>query len=120
MGRSFVDKMNRIVSSYGIPKKYIEIEFTESAIFDNEEIFISILNDLHEKGFSVSMDDFGSGFSSLGLLKNISVDVLKIDKSFFDDNSDLRKAKIIISSIFTMATQLSPPFVIVLVLRASR
>lgn len=72
-----------LTEQHSIPNEYIEIELTESTIFNNEEALGKLLHELHEVGFPLSMDDFGTGYSSLGLLKNHPVNVLKIDKLFF-------------------------------------
>ncbi len=103
---SFVSKINEIANSYSIPKKYIEIELTESIIFNNEEVLKKLINDLHTAGFSLSMDDFGTGYSSLGLLKNLPVDVVKIDRSFFIDNTHKSRSKAVIESVMQMAKKL--------------
>ncbi|MEG2074670.1 MAG: EAL domain-containing protein, partial [Angelakisella sp.] len=78
----FVDDIAAIVQEYNVPTHLIEIELTESTMLDNEDVLINMLTHLHEHGFTLSMDDFGSGYSSLGLLKNLPVDVIKLDRSF--------------------------------------
>ena len=103
---SFVNKINEIVDSYEIPRRFIEIELTETSIYKNEDLVVSVLDKIHEEGYIVSIDDFGSGYSSLGLLKNMHVDVLKIDRSFFDSTRFPEKASTIISSVFSMAKKL--------------
>lgn len=95
-----------IVDSYDIPRSYIEIELTESAMFDNEEAMSNVLESLHEEGFTLSMDDFGTGYSSLGLLKNLPVDVIKIDRSFFIDSKFKTRARTVIENVMQMAKRL--------------
>ncbi len=102
----FAEVLLEITSRYNIPRKHIEIELTESVIFDNEELLKKLLNDLHEAGFTLSMDDFGSGYSSLGLLKNLPVDVVKIDRSFFTDDMNKTRATAVIESVMLMAKKL--------------
>ncbi len=102
----FAETLLEIISRYNIPHKHIEIELTESAIFDNEELLKKLLNDLHNAGFTLSMDDFGSGYSSLGLLKNLPVDVVKIDRSFFTDDINKARATAVIESVMLMAKKL--------------
>lgn len=102
----FVEHLSSIANHYGIPKNLIEIELTESTIFNNEDVLVDLLNRLHEVGFTLSMDDFGTGYSSLGLLKNLPVDVLKIDKGFFDQNRYESRAKTVIQSVIQMAKKL--------------
>ncbi len=103
---NFVEQVEEIVNNYAVPKKYIEIELTESTIFNNEDILLNILNNLHEAGFTLSMDDFGTGYSSLGLLKNLPVDVIKIDRGFFDNNRFKSRSKTVIASVMKMAKEL--------------
>ncbi len=102
----FAETLLEITSRYGIPRKHIEIELTESVIFDNEELLKKLLNDLHDVGFTLSMDDFGSGYSSLGLLKNLPVDVVKIDRSFFTDDMNNKRATAVIESVMLMTKKL--------------
>lgn len=104
---NFVSRVVEIANQYRIPKKYLELEFTETVIFNNEDTLVKIITKLHEEGFSVSMDDFGTGYSSLGLLKNLSVDVIKMDRSFFLDSSDNARAKSVIECVMQMAKRLN-------------
>ncbi len=72
----------KIVDKYQVPHDVIELELTESAFFDDKDTLLSTVRKLRESGFSVSMDDFGAGYSSLNSLKELSLDVLKIDADF--------------------------------------
>lgn len=103
---SFVSQLEELADRFHVPKKYLEIELTESVILDNEELLEDLLNNLHSLGFKLSMDDFGIGYSSLGLLKNLPVDVVKIDRSFFVNNRYKSRAKIVIESVMGMAKKL--------------
>ena len=102
----FVKRLSRIADEYGVPKKYLEIELTETAIVGNEAAFKKVLDQLHGEGFALSMDDFGSGYSSLGLLKDLLVDVIKIDRAFFAGSSDKERANTVIRNIIKMADEL--------------
>ncbi len=102
----FVQELSRIADEYGVPKKYLEIELTETAIVGNEDILKRVLSELHKEGFTLSMDDFGSGYSSLGLLKDLVVDVIKIDRAFFADSNDQARANTVIRHIIKMANEL--------------
>ncbi len=106
LNNRFVEDVEDIVNKYSIPKKYIELELTESTIINNEELLQDIFQQFHENGFCLSIDDFGTGYSSLGLLKNLCVDVIKMDKSFFDNNKYEDKAKTVILNVMNMARQL--------------
>ncbi len=103
---TFVDEIISISDEYGVPRSYLEIELTESTIFDNEEVLEDILYRLHNAGFTLSMDDFGSGYSSLGLLKNLPVDVIKFDRAFFSNNRYKSRARTVIESVVQMAKEL--------------
>lgn len=102
----FVEELCEIADSYQVPHEYLEIELTESAVFENIELIVKLVDELHEAGFTMSMDDFGSGYSSLALLKEIKVDVLKIDKAFFGHTADSHRSHVVLSNVFTMAQQL--------------
>ena len=103
---SFLRELCGIVDEYNVPREYIEIEFTESVVFNNDEVFTDIFIRLRNEGFAISMDDFGTGYSSLGMLKNIPVDVIKMDRSFFTDLNDHKRAETVISHVMSMARSL--------------
>lgn len=102
---SFLSDVCEVVDRYNIPRELIEVEFTESVSEGNQQTFVDMFEKLHKQGFTLSMDDFGTGYSSLGLLKNIPVDVVKMDKSFFSivKDEDASRTEAIISSVITMA-----------------
>ncbi|MEG2652341.1 MAG: GGDEF domain-containing phosphodiesterase [Ruthenibacterium sp.] len=104
--RNFVKELCSIVDNVGISRGLIEIEITETAIYDNIDALSEILTDLHKSGFTMSMDDFGSGYSSLGLLKDLPVDIIKMDRSFFVNQKDEKRSKIVVGSIIKMAEEL--------------
>ncbi|MBR0033334.1 MAG: GGDEF domain-containing protein [Treponema sp.] len=93
-----------IASKYQIAPSKIEIELTESLMMDNKERLLKAMNEIKKVGFEISVDDFGSGFSSLGLLKDIPANVIKLDKSFLGSESE--REHIIIKSVITMAKDL--------------
>lgn len=103
--RNLVDHYQTILDEAGIPPQLIGLEFTESAMFDNEEILRNTVDRLHDMGMKVLIDDFGVGYSSMMSLKVIPVDILKVDKSFIDSIGDERGNKIVIS-IIEFATSL--------------
>ena len=73
-----------IVDEYGVNHSLIDFEITESADFADVQYLIKVLKDLKAEGFKISMDDFGTGYSSMALLKDMPLDIIKIDKSFID------------------------------------
>lgn len=103
---NFINKLCEIVDESGIERKYIEIEITETVIYDHMDTLENLLMNLHKSGFTMSIDDFGSGYSSLGMLKNLPADVIKLDRSFFLDQKDTTRSKIVVGSIIEMATAL--------------
>lgn len=103
----FVKRYTKIKEKYDIPDGYLELEFTESIVFENLEILRKIVMTLKKVGFSCSIDDFGSGYSSLNILKNLPMDTLKLDKLFFNDSENLERDKALISSVVTMSRALN-------------
>lgn len=104
----FLDKFQAVRQRYGLPDGAIEFELTESMFFDREhnERIKKGIRQMHEMGFRCSMDDFGSGYSSLGILKEFDVDVIKMDRSFFLDMGS-EKARDIIRSVVELAAKLN-------------
>lgn len=102
----FVIQLCEIADRVGIERKYLEIEITETAILDNIDSMEVILSDIHDSGFTMSMDDFGSGYSSLGMLKDLHVDVIKMDRSFFVDQKDLERSKSVVGCVIQMAAEI--------------
>ncbi len=100
---NFAKEIADIANQHNIPCEYLEIELTESAAIENEEIIESFFKTLHDFGFKISIDDFGSGYSSLGLLKDMQVDTLKLDRSFFFQKEEGTRSEHVINSIIKMA-----------------
>nr|WP_319487622.1 EAL domain-containing protein [uncultured Caproiciproducens sp.] len=105
----FVDSIREPLIRYGIPPDLIELELTESAIFNNIQLFVTLVEQLHSIGFHLSMDDFGTGYSSLNTLKCLKLDILKLDRGFFvvSDKQEQRRSEIIVNNIILMAKQLN-------------
>ena len=95
-----------IVDKYGVPHQYIDLELTESACFDDMDVLVNTIVTLRSMGFPVSMDDFGSGYSSLNLLKELPFDTLKIDGEFFRHVTDLNRANLVVQNIIDLAKAL--------------
>lgn len=96
-----------LLDRFSIDARLLQVEITESAIAHNMDVVEETIRDLHARGIAVLMDDFGSAYSSLNMLKDINVDALKLDMKFVDLNADnAAKGLKIIESVIDMAYQL--------------
>lgn len=102
----YIWRLREIVDKYGIPYEYIELELTESVFTENADLMLRIMQKLHEIGFKLSIDDFGSGYSSLNMLKDIPADVVKIDREFFNGTVNSQKGRAVISTVVDLAKNL--------------
>ena len=103
----FVDTLRKYCEEYDIETKYFEIEITESAAYENINILMNVFSKIKAAGFHVSIDDFGTGYSSLNMLKDLPVDVLKIDRSFLtEDANEEENASKIIGCVVSLASSL--------------
>lgn len=100
----FLDAFESIRQRYDVPPELLEFELTERVAFESLELLRGVVDDVHERGFRCSMDDFGSGYSSLNVLKEIPVDVLKIDREFFMNDSP--RACHVVESVVELAKKL--------------
>ena len=114
LGQSnFIERIEAVAQKYNIAHSLLELEILESVSFNNGEGLTGFLKKIKNRGFKISIDDFGSGYSSLGLLKNMPIDTLKIDRSFFSDwqrevyTVEETKEKSIVRSIIEMAQGLN-------------
>ena len=78
----FLSDYVTVWSRYGFPAELLEFEITEGLVFENTQYLNEVTARIHELGFRVSMDDFGSGYSSLNMLKDVDIDVIKLDRKF--------------------------------------
>lgn len=104
--KNHVNKLGQIVEKYKITPNLIELELTETAVVKDIKRAKQAEKDVHSLGFVVSMDDFGVGYSSFYMLKNINIDILKIDKSFSDEVMEDKRGRIILESIIDMSKKL--------------
>lgn len=96
-----------IVDKYQVPHNVIELELTESAFFDDKEVLLGTVKKLRAAGFIVSMDDFGAGYSSLNSLKELQLDVLKLDADFFRGEDAEDRGMLIVSEVIDLAKKLN-------------
>jgi EAL domain-containing protein (putative c-di-GMP-specific phosphodiesterase class I) len=101
-----VQAISDLVDASGFPRSMIRIEITESAFMKNQEFLKREVARFRESGFQVWMDDFGSEYSTLNLLQDLDVDLIKLDMQFMRSSSDSGKNLIIVSSIIDMAKQM--------------
>ncbi len=101
-----VEFLETKIRQYKCPKNLFHLEITESALMDNTEHIMTQIEKLRQNGFEVWMDDFGSGFSSLNLLKNYQFDLVKIDMDFLSEFDESENDKIILKHIVSMIKNL--------------
>ena len=102
------EQIRDIVDKEGAPHHLIEIELTESAFFDDKNAMVETISRLKSYGFAVSMDDFGSGYSSLNSLKDMPLDVLKLDAEFFrGEAADTERGEVVVSEAIKLAKSLN-------------
>ena len=108
--KSFADDYCNYIKEIQIPADLVELEITESAFFEEIDLFRSTIEKLRNFGFRILMDDFGTGYSSLMMLHSVPIDVIKLDKSFIDDYTD-EKGSSIIQCVLNLASMLKLPVV---------
>ena len=96
----------RIVDQFQVPHDVIELELTESAFFDDKSVLLNTIRKLKSYGFAISMDDFGSGYSSLNSLKELPLDVVKLDAGFFREEDEAGRGKLIVEDTISLAKKL--------------
>ncbi|MEG0441763.1 MAG: GGDEF domain-containing phosphodiesterase, partial [Oscillospiraceae bacterium] len=103
----FLDRYHEIFRHFDFPASLLEIELTESMVFDDVTRLCEVIEQVKKIGFTCSLDDFGSGYSSLNMLKDIPVDVLKLDRSFFYSKSeDNTQSRHVVGNIVDLAKKL--------------
>ena len=104
---NFLTWFSETAQRHNIPSGLLEFELTESIFFDNFKINIvkQRIRQMHELGFQCSLDDFGSGYSSLGLVKEFDIDAIKLDRRFFKDIED-QKSRDVIDCLITLSKKL--------------
>ena len=103
--------LKNLVKKYNLNASALKLEITESAYMQSPEQLINVTKDLRANGFIVEMDDFGAGYSSLNILKDVPVDILKLDVNFLSKGEDDSKGGHILSSIIRMAHWLNIPVI---------
>lgn len=106
MKDGFVDELLQLLSTYQVHPQEVELEITESVLIEDFDKVTAKLRTLRDYGIRVSLDDFGTGFSSLSYLKKLPIDTLKIDKSFIDTVMSDAATRVITESIISMVRTL--------------
>ena len=104
--KEYVKKIEAILKRYQIPSEFIELELTERIFQDDLSEFAQTMSELKEMGIRWSIDDFGTGYSSLNLLKELPVDIIKIDKSFLDESETSKASRVIIRKTVELTREL--------------
>lgn len=105
--QEIAERICNIIDFWKIPHNLIEIEFTETSIVEMKEHLQNTIDILKEKNISVSIDDFGSGYSSLSLLQDFNFNVIKLDKSLIKTIVDNKRARTVIANVINMADDLN-------------
>lgn len=100
------DRLERILATAGAPNEWIELEITESAAMTHPEGAVQVLQRLHERGIQVAMDDFGTGHSSLAMLRTLPLNVLKLDRSFVQHLPESETDAAVATAVVTLARRL--------------
>jgi EAL domain-containing protein (putative c-di-GMP-specific phosphodiesterase class I) len=103
---SIVDSVKRALRESGLAPEWLELELTEGLTLDDSETTIQIMHDLKRIGVSLSLDDFGTGWSSLSYLRKFPLDRIKIDRSFMRDINSEAAAEAVVKSIISLAGNL--------------
>ncbi len=109
--QNFADEFMKLVDKYNVPKKYLELEITESVFVEDKHALQKFIDKIKEKDLRVSIDDFGTAYSSLQSLTDIHADILKIDKGFLDNidftyTNGINKDKILVKNIIALAKEM--------------
>lgn len=109
---NFIEMLEETREKYQVPPKYIRVEITESAALGNSQFINAAVKKLHNYGYIVEMDDFGSGYSSLNILKDIDFDIIKLDMRFLESEQEGRnRGGTILSSVVRMVNWLGLPII---------
>ena len=106
--KSFAKNLLALVRQYSVPHELLEFELTETVLLENLGAATAVFSELQQKGFKISIDDFGSGHSSMLLLKEFPFDVVKMDRGFLPRSEEINgKDKVVLSSAIDMAAKLN-------------
>ena len=101
------EELEKTIERYKISSEYLHVEFTESALVDKQDLVRNTMKKIHDCGYSLWLDDFGSGYSGLNVLKDYNFDLLKLDMRFLEGIENNNKAKTILKNIVNMALEIN-------------
>lgn len=105
--KGYIENIKNMMAKYQVSPNQIEIEITETVLLNHKTQFIAIVKELKELGLRIALDDFGSDYSSLNMLKDIPIDVIKLDREFFSENIDNEKrGRIIVGELISLSKKL--------------
>ena len=104
---AFPETVKSIVDGFGVPIELLELELTENIVMEDLERAERLCRRLKDLGFRIAIDDFGSGYSSLGTLQNLPIDVLKLDRSFLMSSESGERCKAILDGVVSIADKLA-------------
>ena len=110
--KNIVKLILQTTESYAVDHSYIQFEITESAYIDNPVQMSELVSELKSHGFTILMDDFGSGYSSLHMLSTLPMDIIKVDRSFIYEIGENNRSKAVLSSIIQMGKELGMDMVV--------
>lgn len=102
---NLVDEYEAIIQQYDVDPSLVSLELTESAFIENDYLIREFVEKINSKNFKIVMDDFGIGFSSFGLLKDIDIHTLKLDRSFIQDIAENTKSRAIVETLIKLMKQ---------------
>lgn len=107
--KNLADQIIDLMKKYKVDSRYVEIELTEVSDFEDNQTMQQFVNKLRDRGISVSIDDFGTGYSTLGVLKDLNVNVIKLDKSLLDHigEEDKRQHEVVVKNMVSMMNELN-------------
>jgi diguanylate cyclase (GGDEF)-like protein len=108
-----VETLKNLLTEFRIPANLLNLELTESAFMEDQDLVVKTINKLHQVGFKIMMDDFGSGYSSLNVLKDMEIDYLKVDMKFLQQDVEFNgKGEKVLTSVIRMAKWLHLPSIV--------
>ncbi len=103
---NLVENIAELTDRYNVPAEYVEIEVTESVFFEEEHLIIDKVEKLRERGYKVSVDDFGAGYSSLNLIGILPVDIIKLDRGFVKDSLKTKRGNDVIKGLIKILNEI--------------